>query len=153
MQRTGILLTFLALTTLVLACGRETRNVVQVTPAPAPEPRVMAPPPAPAPPPSPVVTRERTTTRQEVIRDVPGGSSVTTREITVTQAPPAPRQEIMTMAPSPTHVWVPGYWTWSNGWQWVDGHWELPPQRMTVWVPGQWVPHGSSWVWRPGHWQ
>jgi hypothetical protein len=156
MKRTGILLTLLASMTLVLvvACGgRQPQNVVQVTPPAAPEPRVTAPPPQPVPPPQPMVTRESTVTREEVTRQGPGGSSVTTREVVVTQAPPPLRQEVITMAPSPTNVWVPGYWSWNNGWQWVAGHWEQPPQRMTTWVPGQWEPQGSNWVWRPGRWQ
>jgi hypothetical protein len=52
MQRTGILLTLVASTTLFLtvACGRrEPQNVVHVTPPPA-EPQVVTAPPPPAAP-------------------------------------------------------------------------------------------------------
>lgn len=155
MKRTGILLTLLAAAALVLVagCGGEPLNEVQVAPS-AGESRASAPPAPPSAPPAqsgPAVARVTTTTEQEVIR--PGGPAVTTREVVVSQAPPPLRQEVMTMAPSPTHLWMPGYWTWNNGWQWVSGHWELPPQQTTTWVPGQWVPQGPNWLWRPGRWQ
>ena len=85
------------------------------------------------------------------------GQAFAQTEIVVGPPPPPPRQEIIITAPSPQHVWVAGYWTWNNGWQWVPGHWEVPPQRLvqrqTIWVPGQWVQRGLDWVWRPGHWE
>jgi hypothetical protein len=154
MKHTGILLTLLAATGLVLmaGCGGEPVNEIHVAPS-ASESRASVPPPPSVPPtPSgPAVGRVITTTEKEVIR--PGGPSVTTREVVVSQAPPPLRQEVLTMAPSPAHLWVPGYWTWNNGWQWVSGRWEQPPQQRTTWMPGQWVQQGPNWVWHPGHWQ
>ncbi|MDS4040928.1 MAG: YXWGXW repeat-containing protein [Candidatus Competibacter sp.] len=42
--------------------------------------------------------------------------------------PPPPRTEVIASAPSPQHVWVPGYWTQrEGGWVWQPGHWELSP--------------------------
>jgi hypothetical protein len=38
-------------------------------------------------------------------------------------------------APSESHVWTPGYWTWS--------------QEHYVWAPGYWVEYQPSWVWVP----
>src|SRR6185503_16729282 len=43
-------------------------------------------------------------------------------------APPRPRYEVRTRAPSPRHVWRAGYWGWRNGAHyWVAGSWILPP--------------------------
>ena len=101
-----------------------------------------------------VITRKETIT-QETVPSVPPRRVAP--EVVVRQAPPPPRQEVIIAAPSPRHVWVAGYWTWSNGWQWVPGHWDVPPQRLaqrpSVWMPGQWVQRGPDWVWRPGHWE
>jgi len=101
-----------------------------------------------------VVTRERGTTHQETIaQSLPAPTRLSITESVVSQAPPPPRTEMIPFAPLPSSVWVPGYWAWNSGWQWVTGHWAQPPQGATTWVPGQWVPQGQYWVWRPGHWQ
>jgi hypothetical protein len=102
-----------------------------------------------------VITR-RQVIIQETLPPAPPRSVLT--EVVVRQPPPQPlREEVIVTAPSPQHVWVSGYWTWNNGWRWMAGHWELPPQRvaqrLTVWVPGQWMQSGYEWVWRPGHWE
>ena len=101
-----------------------------------------------------VITRRETVTQETMLPTPPRRVA---REILVTQPPPPPRQEVIITAPSPQHVWVSGYWTWNNGWQWVPGHWEMPPQRLaqrpSVWVPGKWVQSGPNWIWRPGHWE
>ena len=36
-------------------------------------------------------------------------------EVVVTEAPPAPKREVITTSPSAAHVWVTGYWTYQNG--------------------------------------
>lgn len=39
-------------------------------------------------------------------------------------APPPPRVEVVTIAPAPKAVWVPGHWVWRRGaYVWVPGHW------------------------------
>ena len=44
-------------------------------------------------------------------------------------APPAPYVETITVAPSPAHVWVGGFWEWSGGrYAWRPGHWATPPK-------------------------
>jgi len=156
MKRTGMLLTLLASTTLVfvVACGG-THEAPQVQR----ERTVVVPAPQPVPPPAPgqVVSRETVTTAVVRDRTTPAemAREITqeARELIAQQPPPPLRQEAMTMPPSSVYVWVPGYWTWNNGWQWTAGHWELPPQRMTTWVPGEWMARGQYWIWRPGHWQ
>jgi len=67
--------------------------------------------------------------------------------------PPPPRVETPPPLPSPSHVWIEGYWVWERGWVWRPGVWVVRPQPRAVWVPGHWtrVPRGH--VWRPGHWR
>jgi hypothetical protein len=78
-----------------------------------------------------------------VVRSAPG-------RVVVAGPPPAPR--VITVRPAPTRhgeVWVEPYWGWTgSSWQWIDGHWELPPQAGAIWVAPQW--DGSGWV--PGYW-
>lgn len=41
-------------------------------------------------------------------------------------AMPAPVQEVVTVAPSPAHVWVRGYWFWGGvNWRWHHGRWAM----------------------------
>jgi hypothetical protein len=93
---------------------------------------------------------ERQTSR-EVVTPVPPASP--TPQVIVRQPPPPPREEMRTTSPSSESVWVPGYWRWDNGWVWIQGRWESPPERMATWVPGYWVQQGNTWVWYPGRWQ
>src|SRR5678815_1929878 len=49
--------------------------------------------------------------------------------IDVTTAPPPPQVETQGAAPSPRHIWTPGYWHWQGGRHaWQPGHWVEPPQ-------------------------
>jgi len=66
---------------------------------------------------------------------------------------PAPRQETITVAPSPAAVWVPGAWERSpDQWVWRDGSWVTPPFRRAYWTPGYWQHTGGQYQWEPGHW-
>jgi hypothetical protein len=69
------------------------------------------------------------------------------------QAPPAAQQEVPTQRPSSDHVWVSGYWTWRNNqYQWMAGHWEMPPRLGAVWIPPRWQQEGASWRFFEGYW-
>ena len=71
----------------------------------------------------------------------------------VAVAPPKPVAEPRPEAPSPRHVWVPGYWSWSNERHiWVSGMWSMPPQQNVVWVQPQWVNESGSWLFFEGQW-
>jgi hypothetical protein len=71
----------------------------------------------------------------------------------VMQAPPALQQEVPTPRPSSSHTWVPGFWTWKNNqYQWMAGHWQIPPRTGAVWVPPRWAPEGNSWRFYEGYW-
>ncbi len=175
MQRTVVLPTILALTMLLvvsvhmdakvvglssdafaqdIATWKEVTITKTIPPGPSDEEvitrrQVIIQEPLPPAPPRSVLT-------EVVVPPAPPRSVLT--EVVVRQPPPPPlREEVLIRAPSAQHIWVSGYWTWNNGWRWVSGHWELPPQRLaqrlTVWVPGQWVQSGYDWVWRPGHWE
>jgi hypothetical protein len=66
---------------------------------------------------------------------------------------PPPRQEIITAAPSPQAVWVPGAWERTpDQWNWVNGAWVKPPLRQAYWLPGYWQHAGGQYQWEPGHW-
>lgn len=68
-------------------------------------------------------------------------------------APPAPYVETVTVAPSPVHVWVGGFWEWGGGrYAWRPGHWAAPPRPGWVWVPQRWEPGPGGWHMRQGHW-
>jgi len=73
--------------------------------------------------------------------------------VVINVAPPPPRIEVMTPAPSPSHVWIDGYWRWNNGrHDWVNGHWEARRDGY-FWAPGHWVRNGNSWTFSGGFWQ
>ena len=102
-----------------------------------------------------LITQERgTTTHQELTaQSLPAPSRLSITQSVVPQPPPLPREETIPLAPLPSSVWVPGYWSWNNGWQWVAGHWAQSPLGTTTWVPGQWMPQGQNWACLPGRWQ
>ncbi|MFN9812201.1 MAG: hypothetical protein ACK6CU_21495 [Deltaproteobacteria bacterium] len=70
--------------------------------------------------------------------------------VVVVGPPPAPR--VITRRPPPSRhgeLWIEPYWGWTGaGWEWIDGHWELPPQSGAIWIAPQW--DGSGWI--PGYW-
>jgi hypothetical protein len=80
-------------------------------------------------------------------------STPTVSTVVVTQAPPALQQEVVLAQPSPQHVWLPGYWTWRNDrYEWMAGHWELPPNSGAVWVAPRWEQEGNAYRFYEGHW-
>ena len=89
-----------------------------------------------------VVVRERTA----VVRS--------SAEVEVVEAPPAPREEYVTVSPSPAHFWIVGHWAWEGHWVWIPGHWELRPRPHAVWIPGHWDHRGGrGHVWVGGYWR
>ena len=71
--------------------------------------------------------------------------------IYVTEAPPAPRHEVV---PAARHgyVWAPGYWDYRHGhYAWVAGHWEREHNGM-YWHPNHWVQHENKWTMEKGGW-
>jgi hypothetical protein len=57
------------------------------------------------------------------------------------------------VAPSRSHVWIPGYWGSHTGARvWIDGAWYLPPHPGWVWMAPHWAWNGYQWVWQEGYW-
>jgi hypothetical protein len=84
-------------------------------------------------------------------------------------AMPAPRVEVIPVAPGAGYNWVPGHWAWRpRGWEWIPGHHirgvvaampaeivEVVPARPSpghFWVKGHHVFEGGRWVWHTGVW-
>ena len=128
---------------LLAGCASEPSSVVVSAPPPPPPASVPAATVYSAPP--------GTVVSQPTAVAVP--SPVGQSSIVVMQAPPAAQQEVPTTRPSPSHVWVAGYWTWRNNqYQWMSGRWEMPPRSGAVWIPPRWQPEGSSWRFYEGYW-
>jgi hypothetical protein len=126
-----------------------------------PESHVVSAPPPPAPTRS--VTTTTTTTPDTVPAVAIGNPANVTvasttpdgKTIIVTEAPPALQSEVALAQPSPNYVWLAGYWTWHNngsGYQWVSGHWELPPRPGSVWVAPTWQQQGNAYKYTEGYW-
>ena len=113
---------------------------------------VTAPPPAaPTSSPQVVVAQPQqiiVTQPQQVT--VPAGTSYV-----VMQAPPASQPpEAVPARPSSQHVWINGYWTWQNNrYEWMSGHWEVPPSSNAKWVNPRWDSEGGAFRFYEGHWK
>ena len=67
-------------------------------------------------------------------------------------APPAPRYEVRTRAPSARHFWVNGHWS-HNGreWVWIGGHWNTQRAGYTY-VSPHWNREHGHYRFMHGHW-
>jgi hypothetical protein len=82
---------------------------------------------------------------------VAGESSASAQVIAI--APPAPRVEIIPPAPSPAHVWAPGYWGWrGRGYAWYGGRWQVGRPGY-AWARPHWDAYGGRWHFAPGRWR
>lgn len=69
-------------------------------------------------------------------------------------APPAPVVEVIPAAPSPRHVWVPGYHRWNRGRHvWVPGVYVVPRPGYRRWEPHRWEQRGGEYHFVPGGWR
>jgi hypothetical protein len=71
-----------------------------------------------------------------------------------TEAPPSqPIDDECPEQPSPDHVWVTGYWWWTNRtYRWVPGYWAIPPHANYVYVSGHWRYKDNRWIYVRGGW-
>ncbi|MBK9259134.1 MAG: YXWGXW repeat-containing protein [Polyangiaceae bacterium] len=68
--------------------------------------------------------------------------------------PPAPKAETPPPSPAPGSVWLGGFWRFSdakNDYEWIAGHWEIPPGEGYVWVADP--PNPALGVPISGHWE
>lgn len=69
------------------------------------------------------------------------------------EAPPAPRYEVVPVAPAVGYVWIGGYWNWvGRRYVWVPGYWHEPRPGWR-WVPHRWEPYGRGWRQGGGRWE
>jgi hypothetical protein len=70
-------------------------------------------------------------------------------------SPPPPPPEIIIVAPSPAHVWMPGYWNWQNRWIWIPGQWAQRPRPNAEWMEHQWrrYENGGRYPMERGAWR
>jgi hypothetical protein len=97
------------------------------------------------------VYRERTVYRE------PGTQAVTTEsvgsEVVVTEAPPPPIVETVTVSPGPEFIWIGGAWVWRGHWAWQRGHWGRPPHPGAVWVAHRYEYRNGVHVFIRGGWR
>lgn len=99
-------------------------------------------PPPPPPPPAPVAVVGTTT------------PTVVAPSTVIVDAPPPLQTEVITVRPSPRHVWIPGYWVYRGHHHvWMAGHWALPPHAHMRWVEPRWERRGGSYVFIEGSWR
>ena len=73
-------------------------------------------------------------------------------EIEIEIAPPAPRVEVIPVAPSPRHFWIHGYYGWNGGAHyWIPGRYEVLRPGWG-WSESHWGVVGRRWHFYPGHW-
>ncbi len=72
--------------------------------------------------------------------------------VRISVGPPANQSDVKLPAPSPKHIWTPGYWEWQGDKHvWVKGRWQ-PARENLVWVAAQWAYQGKLWTFYPGKW-
>ena len=123
-----------------------------------PESHVVTAPPPPAPTSSPGSTVVSTAPAPTMVVQQPAVAATTApagSTIIVAQAPPAPPPpEAVPPRPTQDYAWVPGYWTWRNErYEWMAGHWEIPPRSDAVWIAPRWEPESGSYRFYEGYWK
>lgn len=111
----------------------------------------------------------RTAVALAVLASLGSGIAVAQPVIVERGVMPAPKVEVIPVAPGPGYNWVPGHWAWRGaGWVWIPGHHirgvvpAMPPEIVEVvparpspghvWVKGHHVWEAGRWVWHPGVW-
>jgi hypothetical protein len=114
---------------------------------------VSAPPPT-APAKAVTTTTTTVSTPAAVAVTNPNAPApVVSTTVVTQQAPPVVQQDVVLAQPSSQHVWVPGYWTWRNErYEWMAGHWELPPRSGERWVAPRWEQQGNAYRFYEGYW-
>lgn len=81
-------------------------------------------------------------------------SAVANAQIYVKVRPSYKVVKVRPVAPSPSHIWVGGEWTWGSGrYNYREGYWDRPSGNYSARVEGHWRHSRRGWVWVPGHWR
>ena len=73
---------------------------------------------------------------------------------TATTQVPRARVEVIPVAPSARHVWIPGHYIRrGRNYIWVNGFYQVAPPRYTAWAPGYWRQSRRGPVWIEGRWR
>lgn len=79
--------------------------------------------------------------------------AVEPEQISTEDPPSQPMDDERPEQPGSDHVWVTGYWWWTNKtYAWVPGYWAVPPHKNYVYVSGYWTYADKQWVYRRGGW-
>jgi hypothetical protein len=91
-----------------------------------------------------------------VTRDV----ALVNHRYTVAEPPPIPESKplhLRPIRPAREAVWIEGNWAYtgnpSSPYEWMSGHWEIPPPGGRAWVPSAWQRTGNKYVYVRGHWR
>ena len=72
--------------------------------------------------------------------------------VVVTGPPPEPIRETRPAPPSPSMVWVAGYWHWTGmQYTWIPGHWE-DAHGGVLWRGPSYGVHDGKYFYEPGGW-
>lgn len=76
------------------------------------------------------------------------------------EPPPAPTsqpREFVPRRPAREAIWLEGHWAYTNDrnepYEWLPGHWEIPPSGRGTWIPDAWRQRDKGWIYVRGHWQ
>jgi len=79
---------------------------------------------------------------------------VETRRAPPPLPPPPATADAVPPAPSPTALWITGYWAFDGrAYVWRPGHWEMPPPNARAYVGAHWERHGHRYYWIESYWQ
>jgi hypothetical protein len=74
-------------------------------------------------------------------------------EVVVNSAPPPVVVEAQPESPGPDYIWIPGAWSWNNGWTWEKGHYDRPPATGQIWIAPQYEDRDGRHVYIRGEWR
>ena len=71
----------------------------------------------------------------------------------IATGPPPMVNEVIVTAPSPRHVWVPGYYSYNSGsYVFVNGYYSVPPRGRTAYTQGSWQNTPKGYKRSRGYW-
>src|SRR5687767_4444712 len=82
------------------------------------------------------------------------------RRYVVAQPPPLPTTtpgHLKPVRPAREAVWIDGYWAYTGDprspYEWMVGHWEIPPPGARAWIPSGWQRTDNTYVYVRGRWR